>query len=76
MTQLPAGLKCPTAQVASCAEVPAFAVTAMDQWGNPTQPCPEMPFNLVVTSEALEPSSSSFPFEPSATVTGAVQSQL
>jgi len=59
-----------TARVASNSEVATFAVQAMDQWENPTHSIPEMPYELQVFSEALEPSEASFPFEPLATVTG------
>jgi hypothetical protein len=59
-----------TARVASNSEVATFVVQAMDQWENPTHSLPEMPYELQVFSEALEPSEASFPFEPLATVTG------
>lgn len=59
-----------TAVVMSGTEFPSFTVQARDQWENPTAPCAEMPFNLVVESEALDPTENTFPFGPLANVTG------
>lgn len=60
-----------TAMVASSSQVESFTVQTLDQWENPTHPVAEMPYELQVYSNALEPSEASFPFQPVATVTGA-----
>lgn len=58
------------AKIATASTLPDFQVVALDQWENPTGPCPEMSFELVVASEALAPPKKSFQFQPQALVTG------
>lgn len=57
-------------ELQSDSEVPEFQIAALDAWENTTAPCSEMPFGLTVECKALEPTSSSFDFSPSALVSG------
>lgn len=62
-----------TVSVASGASLPDFAIQAMDQWDNATQPCAEMPFDLVITSDKLDPQETTVHFDPIASVQGGQQ---
>lgn len=64
------GEQMPTLNTASGSVIPGFAIQALDQWENPTQPCPEMPFDLSIVSDKLEPEESTIHFDPIATVKG------
>ena len=61
-----------TAMLAGGAPLPDVQVQVLDQWENPTHPIPEMPYQLKVTSPALEPNEQHFKFLPTGitTVTG------
>lgn len=61
-----------TATVQSGAEIPEFTVKAIDACGNPTAPTEKMQFSLVVESDALLDSPSTFSFDATglATVSG------
>ena len=61
-----------TAMLAGGAPLPDVQVQVLDQWGNPTHPIPDMPYQLMVTSPALEPHEQHFKFLPTGitTVTG------
>lgn len=45
-----------TAKLSSGEALSTFWVQALDRWGNPTGPSPDLPFNLVVACDALQTS--------------------
>ena len=53
--------------------IPDFIIQALDMWENPTRPCPEMPFDLIIRSTALEFTEATVHFEPIANITGICQ---
>lgn len=45
-----------TAKLSSGEVLSTFGVQALDRWGNPTGPSPDLPFNLIVACDALQTS--------------------
>lgn len=44
------------AKLSSGETLPTFSVQALDKWGNPTGPSPDLPFNLIMACDALQSS--------------------
>ena len=44
------------AKLSSGEVLPTFWVQALDKWGNPTGPSPDLPFNLIMACDALQSS--------------------
>ena len=64
------GQELPAISLPSTSTLPDFEIQALDQWENPTQPCPEMPFDLVIRSAGLEPEETTVHFDPIARIKG------
>lgn len=54
--EITSGQPAVTAKLSSGEVLSTFWVQALDRWGNPTGPSPDLPFNLIVACDALQTS--------------------